>query len=56
MKTSYNKETGKTTWELNKLYQKTIYVIGCIMLVVYGISFIYGFMIGDLRGILTNIK
>ena len=46
MKTNYNPETGKTTWELNKWYQKTIYVMGFIALIIWSISFIYGFIIG----------
>ena len=44
MQKKYDQTTGKTTWLLDKWWQKTIYVIGVIYVVLFTLGFIVGFI------------
>jgi len=46
METKFNKETGKTSWVINKWWQKTFYVIGAIYCVYLTACFVVGLIIG----------
>ena len=46
MEITYNKETGKKTWHLEKWYQKTYYVIGILSFWYIAVAFALGFVIG----------
>lgn len=48
MKSIFDKETGKKTWELDKWYEKTIYIIGYVLSILYVFSFAIGFTVGFL--------
>ena len=46
MKTTFNTETGVTTWEISRWYQKTAYVLGVISFWYLALCFMVGFIIG----------
>ena len=43
MKKQFDKETGKTAWILDKLWQKVIYIAGWVYLIFFIAEFLKGF-------------
>jgi len=46
MKTIINKEEQKKEWSLDHWYEKAVYIIGIIYVVLFSIGFIVGFIEG----------
>ena len=44
MQTKFDAETGKTTWLIDRWWQKTLYVMGIIYVVLFTLGFIAGFV------------